>query len=185
MNTEACCVESILRRLSQSDDSVCYHIENADVFTVSELLCQKLEATQKSATFVNCLTPRPRWYDRFFPESTVSWFARSAGCSRQDAVESIAQLPVPIHKYLTFNAGNPRCILAVAAFAQLKPDFLIYTTAGMDPQGIKILQKSIAKICEGVRTIHVCPLPVSDEGMGRCRTQLPMKCIYIPNENRV
>ncbi|HBL41789.1 hypothetical protein [Gimesia sp.] len=174
MSSEISCVTSILCHLEQNETALCCHIGRADVFTIAEQLVQKLRDSGQTAVFANSFTPRPVWWNRFIPQSSVGWFSGAAGCSRKTAADIMAQLPVPVHKRLTYNAGNPRCFLAVAALAYSKPDYLIYTTSGMDPLGRNSLQSSIHEICGGSRAVHI----INDTGNGNCPTQSPMKCVF-------
>jgi|GEM_PF-2764823 len=177
MNSEFTCVASILRHLERSDSSLCCHIGSENVFTVSESLIDKLQTSGSTARFANCFTPKPRWLNRIFPLSTVDWFSRTACCSRQTALVLIGQLPVSIHECLSYNAGNARCILAVAALAYTRPDFLIFTTSGMDPQGMQTLQSSVHVLCKDARAIHVCNLPDQNKSKWKCTAHPPMECV--------
>lgn len=185
MSHEFTQVASILKQIEHSNDSLCCHIGDSDVFAVSESLVSKLRTSGYTAHFASLFTIQPRWLDHFFPQSASNWFARTARCSRQAASEIITQLPVPVHERLNCNAGNPRCILAVAAIAYTKPDFLIYTTSGMDPRGREVLQSSFHELCAGVRAIHVCHLPDPIECQEKCIEHPLMKCISYSTEKTV
>lgn len=177
MSPELTQVASILKHIERSDNSLCCHINSPDVFAVSESLVRKLRASGCKAQFASTFTVQPRWFHHFFPQSTVDWFASTARCSRQTASEIIAQLPIPIHERFSCNAGNPRCMLAFAALAYTKPDFLIYTTSGMDPLGRQALQTSFHELCAGIRAIHVCPLPAPNECQWKCIEHPLMECV--------
>lgn len=182
MSSELACVTCILDHLEREETALCCHIGRADVFTVAVQLVQRLRDAGQTALFASGFTPRPAWWNRFLPQSSVSWFAGTAGCSQKTAAEIIAQLPVSVNKRLSFNAGNPRCFLAIAALAYSRPDVLVYTTSGMDPRGRNSLQSSIDNIAAGTRAIHILNSPDPASSEGNCPSQSPMKCVCCSGE---
>lgn len=171
---------NIVSRLEQRDEgTLCCHIAGADVFSVSESLANQLRMRGHTAGLASCFTIQARRFDRFIPQSTASWFSKVAHCSRQTAEEIIAQLPVPVNERLAYNAANPRCAVAVAAKAYSQPDFVIYTTSGMDPLGIQALQRGIHMLCSGTRAVHICNAMNANRKEWPCAAQPPMECVHI------
>ena len=170
-------VDSMLQHIDHSRGPLCFHIGTLDVFATGEMLVQQLHRRGDTAAFAHMFVPRSRWLDRFVSHTAAAWFARAARCSRREALDRIASLPLQVHRSLACNAGNPRCLLAVAAAAYRSPEVLIYTCSGMDPAGARTLQAEIFDLCTGTRPVH---LQTSRRQRDRqCVSMRPMTCVVL------
>jgi hypothetical protein len=72
----------------------------------------------------------------FREQRSVEWLAKAGGISRERAAAMIAEFQSPVGEVLARNAGNPRCLLGLAALIAREIEVIVYATSGCDPRGI-------------------------------------------------
>lgn len=74
-------------------------------------------------------------------ETVAKWLSRDARISEGLAIQIINDFPIPVAPRLNQIAMNPCRFLGLASAIIRSPDAIIFSTAGMDPLGIKHIHK--------------------------------------------
>ncbi|TWU14654.1 hypothetical protein CA54_35230 [Symmachiella macrocystis] len=116
---------------------------------------------------VSCIIAQPASLDsvrrRLFRQPTViEWLTQNADISADDAAAIIGGLPVHVLPLLSYNAGNPRAFLGLAAAIAKKPDVIVYSTSGMDLCGILLMHNYAPAHYPDGCLIHVSPQLIGD-----------------------
>ena len=169
-------IAEIVRRVDMVATPVCLHLHSQDLFFHIDSLVQRYRELGVDARGVHALTVRPRRLDSIIPDKSVNWFVRYSSCSRIEARKIISDLPENIHPRLSYNAGTPCCLLAIAAEYFQKPELLIYSTSGLDPAGVKTVNAYVNSVCVGLRSVHLnfCNI---NERQWDCYSMDPVQCI--------
>ena len=88
-------------------------------------------------------------------ETSEDWLARVGGISKAEAKEVIADLGIWVAEKVAYNAGTPRALLGIAATLINKPDVIMYTDSGLDPEGRLSLHRFVTSKCQHLSVVHV------------------------------
>lgn len=77
-----------------------------------------------------------RWFQS---PLAAGWLSSESGVSMKHAAEIIRGFPIPVAPRMDQNAMNPRCFLGIASAFARNPEAVVFSTAGMDPRGFKLL----------------------------------------------
>lgn len=95
----------------------------------------------------------------FKPETSVGWLMQEAGISGDEAKMIIESFGIHVRDELRQNAGNPRCLLGLAAALSENPEVLVYTTAGTDPIGRDAAFRYVEGHRSGRSVVHIAYPP--------------------------
>jgi ABC-type multidrug transport system ATPase subunit len=145
----------------------CLHIPQGyggEVDCVEKDLIQFASQLAKTTASCHPATNRRGLREYFRHETSIEWLSRAAQISRDEAEQIIDTFNVPVANILSQNAGTPRRILGIAAALARKPDVLIYSTAGLDPQGCVAVHDYVRSRCANVSAIHLSTPAVFGDG---------------------
>lgn len=90
------------------------------------------------------------------PLTSVDWLRRTSGLSRVEAtrwIEAVRPHVSRVENVYAENPGNPKAFLRVAAALAKRPDVVVYSTVGMDGEGMVRLHGFVAE--HVAESIHV------------------------------
>ena len=118
----------------------CLHLPNGYYNALSSLereLRRITSGRNQKIAFAQSAQPRRSLVRLLKKRTTVAWLMSQCRLTEEQARSLIDSLGVHVHEDFACNAGNPRCLLGIAAALHTQPDVLVYSTMGLDPLGRK------------------------------------------------
>ena len=97
-------------------------------------------------------------------QRSAEWLAHAGGISEEESGQIIADFGVRVADQLAYNAGTPRCLLAIAATLIRKPEVVAYSTQALDGEGCWMVHRFIASKCNHLCVVHLSYPTVFGDG---------------------